>query len=54
LGVEYIGLDNISVTDLGSVGGVPEPATWGLMIIGLGLVAANMRKRRQASVRYAL
>lgn len=31
---------------------VPEPATWGMMIAGLGLVGASMR-RRKAQVRFA-
>jgi hypothetical protein len=29
-------------------GGVPEPATWGMMIAGFGLVGAAARRRRQA------
>lgn len=28
-------------------GGVPEPATWGLMIAGFGLTGAALRRRRQ-------
>lgn len=27
-------------------GGVPEPATWGLMIVGFGLAGATLRRRR--------
>jgi len=30
-----------------SPGGVPEPATWGAMILGLGLAGASLRGRRQ-------
>lgn len=30
----------------GPVGGVPEPATWALMIGGLGLAGATLRRRR--------
>ncbi len=30
--------------------GVPEPATWGLMILGLGAVAGAMRRRRGATL----
>jgi hypothetical protein len=36
-------------------GGVPEPATWALMILGFGAVAGAMRRRRSvtATVRFA-
>lgn len=30
-------------------GGVPEPASWGLMIVGLGLTGAAMRRRTAAA-----
>jgi len=30
-------------------GGVPEPATWALMILGLGAVAGAMRRRQRAT-----
>ena len=33
-------------------GGVPEPATWAMLILGMGIVGAAMRKR-QAAVRYS-
>lgn len=33
-------LDNVSIT------AVPEPATWAMMIAGIGLVGATMRRRR--------
>jgi hypothetical protein len=58
VGVQYIGLDNISVTDLGGPeptdSGVPEPATWATMLFGFGLIGAAMRKRgsQQSQVRY--
>ena len=32
---------------------VPEPATWGMMILGFGAVGAAMRRRRKVIVRYA-
>lgn len=35
----------------GGAGAVPEPATWGMMIAGFGLVGAVMRRKRQ-SVRH--
>ena len=48
----YWHIDDISV--LGERGGVPEPATWAMMILGLGAVGWAMRRRRAAtSVRFA-
>ncbi|MES3027405.1 MAG: PEPxxWA-CTERM sorting domain-containing protein [Pseudomonadota bacterium] len=35
--------------ELGSVGGVPEPATWAMMIIGFGGAGAMLRRRRGVS-----
>lgn len=32
---------------VGSIGGVPEPTTWGLMIVGFGLVGVGGRARRR-------
>ena len=41
------GYDNITFgSDTPGGGTVPEPATWGLMIAGFGLVGASMRRRR--------
>lgn len=37
--------------DLATPGGIPEPATWGLMILGLGAIGGVMRRQRR-SVRY--
>ena len=40
--------------DLVSVNGsVPEPATWALMILGMGAVGGAMRRRTKAAVRFA-
>lgn len=41
-------LDDLSLsgTTARSVGGVPEPASWGLMIMGFGAAGAVMRRRR--------
>lgn len=33
--------------------GVPEPATWGLMILGLGFAGAALRRRRHIRLRFA-
>ena len=35
----------------GEVGGVPEPATWGMLIVGMGAVGATMRRRSRVPVR---
>ena len=45
----YFALDNLSLT----AAGVPEPATWGLMILGFGLIGGLMRRRTQPAVRVA-
>jgi PEP-CTERM motif len=33
----------------GAGGGVPEPATWAMMIMGFGMIGAALRRRRQQS-----
>jgi hypothetical protein len=38
--------DDISVTDMAVTGGVPEPATWAMLIAGFGGIGAMMRRRR--------
>lgn len=48
LGVNYIGLDNISISDLGLVGAVPEPATWLMMLLGIGALGAALRRPKTA------
>jgi PEP-CTERM motif len=40
------GLDGVT---FGDTGGVPEPASWALMITGFGLVGAAMRRRNLAT-----
>ncbi|MBN8846508.1 MULTISPECIES: FxDxF family PEP-CTERM protein [unclassified Sphingomonas] len=44
-----------TLTFFPSAGGVPEPATWGLMILGFGAVGGAMRyrQRKAATVRFA-
>jgi len=34
-------------------GAVPEPATWGMMLLGFGVLGAAMRRQRQAAVSFA-
>lgn len=42
--------DGVVFDDLSfSSGGVPEPAAWGLMILGFGGVGASIRRRRTAA-----
>ncbi|MBT2185966.1 PEPxxWA-CTERM sorting domain-containing protein [Sphingobium nicotianae] len=43
-----VGLDNVSVDLLSSA--VPEPATWALMVGGLGLAGGMMRRRKMSAV----
>jgi hypothetical protein len=40
---------------LAAIGAVPEPATWGMIILGFGALAGVVRRRSAASlrVRYA-
>ena len=43
-----------TIPNIGGVGGVPEPATWALMILGFGAIGAAMRRRTPAArVRFA-
>ena len=48
VGDNETGLDNVVLT-----AGVPEPATWALMILGIGAVGFAMRRRQQVKVRFA-
>ncbi len=50
-GDESWGVDNINISaDLRSVGGIPEPATWAMMIVGFAGVGSALRSRRKALV----
>ena len=40
-------LDGVTMN---AVGGVPEPATWAMMILGIGGIGAMARRRRAAGL----
>ena len=42
----YAQLDNFVIDQAPAVGGIPEPASWALLIAGFGLLGAAMRRRR--------
>jgi hypothetical protein len=43
-------LDDLTVGGTITVNGVPEPATWAMMLLGFGAIGASMRRRRSAAV----
>jgi hypothetical protein len=45
-GHNYIGLDNVSVVET-SGPGVPEPAVWSMMLVGMAGVGGTLRSRRK-------
>lgn len=49
----YWHLDDVSVTLSSAPGGVPEPATWAMMVGGFGLMGAAMRRRRRGAATLA-
>ncbi|QWC55996.1 PEP-CTERM sorting domain-containing protein [Erythrobacter sp. 3-20A1M] len=50
-----LGVDNFSLTaGLAAAGGVPEPATWALMILGFGFAGGALRRRNRGFARLAL
>lgn len=48
-GAEFHQVDNLRVEAATAI--IPEPATWGMMIGGFGLVGAGLRRRRVAGAR---
>ena len=50
-GADAIGVDDVRF--LGVPAGIPEPASWALMLGGFGLVGAAMRRRAKVRVTYA-
>jgi hypothetical protein len=51
-GDEAFGLDNVSLnaTVADPTGGIPEPSTWAMMILGFGAAGTAMRSRRRAAL----
>ena len=47
-GPSYFIMDDVSVSGLEGTPAVPEPATWGMMIAGFGVVGASLRRRTAA------
>ncbi len=49
--LSYFLLDNVSVADVPVSTGVPEPASWAMMLLGFGLIGGTLRQRRGVHVR---
>lgn len=48
-GANFVGYDNITFGSATAGGGVPEPASWAMLIAGFGLTGAVMRRRRNVA-----
>jgi hypothetical protein len=46
----FIQFDDVGVNGTGAV---PEPATWAMMLVGLGVVGSMARRRQNVSVSFA-
>lgn len=49
----YWSLDDVSLTDAAVTPGVPEPATWAMLVVGFGLIGGAARRRTRVGVRFA-
>lgn len=45
----YVYIDGFGSTAPPGTGGVPEPSTWAMMIVGFGLAGASLRRRRTSA-----
>ncbi|MEW5687897.1 MAG: PEPxxWA-CTERM sorting domain-containing protein [Pseudomonadota bacterium] len=50
LGNQGSQIDNVVLGDVATVGGVPEPGAWALMILGFGGVGASLRRRSRLAI----
>lgn len=51
-GDDFFGFDDMIVGDVQQVtGGVPEPSTWAMLILGFGAVGATLRRRQRQAAR---
>lgn len=46
-------VDRVYLTETDSIGAVPEPASWAMMLGGFGIMGAALRRRRKAELRLA-
>ncbi len=53
-GVSFSSSQNSFEFDTLGVGGVPEPTTWAMMILGFGVVGGAMRRRKTVSTAFKL
>jgi hypothetical protein len=44
-------IDNLTISTISTAPGVPEPATWAMMLVGFGGLGAAMRRSRRRAVR---
>ena len=44
--IEDTAIDNVRIGPVLAMGGVPEPATWAMMVMGFGAVGLGLRRRR--------
>lgn len=47
---EYFSSGLVDTVDVAAPAAVPEPATWGMMVLGFGLAGAAVRRRRTAVI----
>jgi hypothetical protein len=52
--LKFKDIKQISFDAVRPVGGIPEPATWGMMILGIGLTGGVMRRKQKPAVRFAI